>query len=144
MVKMSLHKKPVPKSKLRLSVTSLSQYIRLENCERFLRLRLCPDEEKAMLKRWGLTIQPLTPLLRESGTEFEEAVATEIAKQGEQVVDLDGENVQSTIEWLNKSRKPTTLLQPVFDYSETVNRTCTFWLSISKLVGMNEWNIGCK
>ena len=59
----------------RLSVISLSQYVRLENRERFLRFRLRGDDEKAMLRKWDLTIQPLTPLLRESGSEFERNVA---------------------------------------------------------------------
>jgi hypothetical protein len=42
----------------RLNVTSLSQYVRLNNCDRFLRLQLREDERKALLRRWGLTIQP--------------------------------------------------------------------------------------
>ena len=41
----------------RLNVTSLSQYVRLESCDRFLR----QDEERALLKRRNLTIQPLAP-----------------------------------------------------------------------------------
>jgi len=41
----------------RPNVTSLSQYVRLESCDRFLR----QDEERALLKRWNLTIQPLAP-----------------------------------------------------------------------------------
>ena len=101
----------------RLSVTSLSQYVRLENCERFLRLRLRPDEERAMLKKWGLTIQPLTPLLRESGTEFERNVAVQIAEQGEQVVDLDGKDLRATLEWLHDARQPVILLQPTLEAS---------------------------
>jgi len=42
---------------LPLNVTGLSQYVRLENCDRFLR----QDEEWALLKRRNLTIQPLAP-----------------------------------------------------------------------------------
>jgi len=40
-----------------LNVTGLSQYLRLESCDRFLR----QDEEWALLKRRNLTIQPLAP-----------------------------------------------------------------------------------
>ena len=54
----------MPKSSpQRLNVTSLSQYVRLQNCDRFLRFRLRPDEERALRKKWNITIQPLTPLL---------------------------------------------------------------------------------
>jgi len=70
----------------RLNVTSLSQYVRLENCDRFLRLRLRQDEERALLKRWNLTIQPLTPLLQESGAQFEREIMAHIAGHGESLV----------------------------------------------------------
>jgi hypothetical protein len=40
-----------------LSPTSLAQYIRLENCERFLRFRLVPDDLRCLEKKWDLTIQ---------------------------------------------------------------------------------------
>lgn len=96
----------------RLSVTSLSQYVRLENCERFLRFRLRSDEQRAMLDKWGLTIQPLTRLLKEAGTEFERNVAERIAARGEEVVDLEGEDVDVTLEWLQKAHQPVILLQP--------------------------------
>jgi len=42
---------------LPLNVTGLSQYVRLENCDRFLR----QDEEWALLKRRNRIIQPLAP-----------------------------------------------------------------------------------
>lgn len=96
----------------KLNVTSLSQYVRLENCERFLRFRLCPSDEKALRKRWDITIQPLTPLLSESGTEFEQDVAEKIASRGEPVHQLEEEEVEATIERLHKARKPEILLQP--------------------------------
>jgi len=99
----------------RLSATSLSQYVRLENCERFLRFRLRPDEEKAMLERWGLTIQPLTPLLKEAGAEFEREVAEQVAVRGEDVVPLEGEDVEATLEQLRRARRPTILLQPALE-----------------------------
>lgn len=108
-------KQKSPLTLRRLSVTSLSQYVRLENCERFLRFRLCRDEERALLKKWNLTIQPLTPLLKDSGAEFEENVASQVAKEGEQVVDLTGEDLQATLDWLHKSRKPVILLQPILE-----------------------------
>ena len=96
----------------RLNVTSLSQYVRLENCDRFLRLRLRPDEERALLKRWNLTLQPLTPLLQESGAQFEREIMARIAGHGEVVIDLDGQDVTATAAALRQIRQPTILLQP--------------------------------
>ena len=96
-----------------LNVTSLSQYVRLENCDRFLRLRLRRDEEKALLKRWNLTIQPLTPLLKEAGFEFERQVGDAIAAGGEQVVDLEAKtDTGPTLDYLRQARQPVILLQP--------------------------------
>ena len=81
----------------RLSPTSLSQYIRLENCERYLRFRLEPEDVKRLEKRWGLTIQPLTPLLKESGADFEQNIAAKLAAKGETVVDLEKQGVDETL-----------------------------------------------
>ncbi len=101
---------PLSEPQPRLSVTSLSQYIRLENCDRYLRFRLRPDEEKALLKKWGLTIQPLTPLLQDSGASFEEDVAGQIAARGERVVDLTEKDLSETVKELRDVRAPTILL----------------------------------
>lgn len=96
-----------------LSVTSLSQYIRFDNCERFLRLRLCPDEAEALLDKWGLHIQPLTPLLKEAGLEFERSVEQQLAARGEQVISLrDTRDVEPTLDWMQRVRQPVILLQP--------------------------------
>lgn len=100
---------------LRLSVTSLSQYVRLENCDRFLRLRLRPDEEKALLKRWNLTIQPLTPLLRDAGAAFERRVSESLARRGELVVDLGEQGVEATVDKLRGGHDPVILLQPLLE-----------------------------
>ena len=98
-----------PKS---INPTSLAQYIRFENCDRFLRFRINPDDERQMLKKWGLTIQPLTPLLQEAGAEFEKNVGKQIATAGEQVIDLNDLPVEETIRNLRNIQKPTILLQP--------------------------------
>ena len=96
-----------------LNVTTLSQYIRLDNCERYIRLRLRRDEERALLDRWQLTIQPLTPLLKESGYAFEHRIAEKIAQRGEPVIDLKGEDVEATAAALQQvGRSPAILLQP--------------------------------
>ena len=72
-----------------INVTTLSQYVRLRNCDRFLRFRLRGDEERAMRRRWGLTIQPLTPLLEESGAAFERAVEAWIEETEARVVRIE-------------------------------------------------------
>ncbi|MFZ1396822.1 MAG: PD-(D/E)XK nuclease family protein, partial [Candidatus Promineifilaceae bacterium] len=95
-----------------LSVTSLSQYVRYNNCDRYLRLRLRPDEERQMRQRWGITIQPLTPLLREAGLDFEQTVETAVDNLGEQVVRLgDDAPVSDTLAWLRVAQAPVILLQ---------------------------------
>lgn len=100
-------------NRLHLGVTSLSQYIRNNNCQRFLRFRLCPDEQKAMEERWGITVQPLTPLLREEGLSFETKVTSSLKGQGELVVDIpEHADASATLEWMQKVREPVVLLQP--------------------------------
>ncbi len=101
-----------PASPPRLTVTSLSQYVRLDNCDRFLRFRLRPAEPDAMLDRWGLTIQPLTVLLKESGAEFEDTIVEQLRARGERVENLAGATVEETVNWLRTARAPVTLLQP--------------------------------
>lgn len=96
----------------RINVTSLSQFVRYNNCERYLRLRLRSDEERQLRQRWGITVQPLTPLLRETGLEFEQAVETAVENLGEQVVRLgDDAPVSETLAWLRVAQAPVVLLQ---------------------------------
>jgi len=99
-------------SQLRLSPTSLSQYIRLENCERYLRFRLIPDDVERLEQKWGITIQPLTPLLKESGADFEQNIAAKLAARGETVVNLEDKGLTETLKWLRDVKKPTILFQP--------------------------------
>lgn len=101
-----------PTARPRLSPTSLSQYVRLENCERYLRFRLQPDDVDRLEKKWGLTIQPLTPLLKESGADFEHDIAARLVGKGEAVVDLDNQEFPETLKWLREVKTPTVLFQP--------------------------------
>lgn len=100
---------------IRLNPTSLAQYIRFENCDRFLRFRLVPADADRLMHRWGLTIQPLTPLLKESGADFEADVASRIAGQGETVIDLTDDKDPETLRLLKTVRTPTILLQPTME-----------------------------
>src|SRR2546423_754299 len=64
---------------LRLSPTDLSQFIRMEQCQRYLRLRL---HERAggdgFMAAHGVRPQAMPPLLTRSGREFEERVEREV------------------------------------------------------------------
>jgi DNA helicase II / ATP-dependent DNA helicase PcrA len=99
----------------RINVTSLSQYVHLRNCERYLRFRIDPQEEKKLRHRWGITVQPLTPLLREAGLEFEQRVENSIAAHGEPVISLRDQGVKTTIDWLVRVENPTVLLQATLE-----------------------------
>src|SRR5919107_2949360 len=66
--------------RIRISPTDVSQFIRLEQCERYLRLRL--HERSAgtrFLYDYGVGPQSIPPLLTQSGEQFEEGVERIVA-----------------------------------------------------------------
>src|ERR671910_479488 len=63
------------RGRVRISPTDVSQFIRLDQCERYLRLRL--HERSAGLRfmsDYDVVPQSIPPLLTQSGTLFEEKV----------------------------------------------------------------------
>lgn len=65
----------LPKSRpLRLTPTDVSQFVRLEQCERFLRFRLAERAGQKFMEDYDVSPQRITPLLSLSGHEFEEGV----------------------------------------------------------------------
>jgi hypothetical protein len=52
----------------------VSQFVRLEQCERFLRFRLAERAGQTFMEDYGVTPQRITPLLSLSGHEFEGGV----------------------------------------------------------------------
>ena len=48
-------------------------------CERYLRLALFPSEGAALMRRYGVTPEALSPLLAEAGSVFEHAAVTQLA-----------------------------------------------------------------
>src|SRR3954452_6585845 len=64
---------------LRISPTDVSQFVRLEQCERYLRFRLAERSGRTFMREYDVTPQRITPLLSLSGREFEEAAEREIA-----------------------------------------------------------------
>ena len=68
---------PDPTSQpLRITPTDVSQFVRLEQCERYLRFRLAERAGQDFMEEYDVTPQRITPLLSLSGREFEEGVET--------------------------------------------------------------------
>ncbi len=73
-----------------VSPTEVARFISLEQCERYLRLRLHERSGgKSFLADYGVRAQTLPPLLTRSGTSFEESVERAIAA-GLPTIDLAG------------------------------------------------------
>jgi hypothetical protein len=71
-----------------LGAQRVAQYVMRGRCERFLRLSLFPSEAKALLTRFGVSLEPLSPLLAESGQRFERDRVADLART-ERVVSLE-------------------------------------------------------
>src|SRR3712207_4264331 len=68
--------------RVRISPTDVSQFIRLDQCERYLRLRL--HERSAGIRfmyDYGVVPQSIPPLLTRSGEHFEEKVERTVAER---------------------------------------------------------------
>src|ERR1700736_6231789 len=59
---------------VRLTPTDVTQFVRLEQCERYLRFRLAERAGQNFMEEYGVTPQGITPLLSLSGHEFEEGI----------------------------------------------------------------------
>ena len=67
-------------SPMRLTPTDVSQFVRLDQCERFLRFRLAERAGQDFMKEYDVNPQRITPLLSLSGHDFEEGVEAELGK----------------------------------------------------------------
>ena len=68
--------------RVRISPTDVSQFIRLDQCERYLRLRL--HERSAGMRfmyDYGVVSQSIPRLLTQSGSRFEEEVETAVVAE---------------------------------------------------------------
>src|SRR6516162_852627 len=65
---------------LRLTPTDVSQFVRLEQCERFLRFRLAERAGQRFMEDYDVAPQRITPLLSLSGHEFEVGVEKALGK----------------------------------------------------------------
>ena len=65
---------------LRLTPTDVTQFVRLEQCERFLRFRLAERAGQDFMEPYGVAPQRITPLLSLSGHTFEQQVESGLGK----------------------------------------------------------------
>src|SRR5687768_14935949 len=63
---------------LRISPTDVSQFVRLEQCERYLRFRLAERDGQKYMRAYDVIPQRITPLLTLEGLAFERAVEQRI------------------------------------------------------------------
>src|SRR5437588_11071197 len=65
----------------RLTPTDVTQFVRLEQCERYLRFRLAERAGQDFMKEYDVIPQRITPLLSLSGHNFEEGIEVDLAKR---------------------------------------------------------------
>lgn len=67
-------------ARYKISPTDISQFIRLEQCQRYLRLRLHERAQgRGFFEEYGVHPQTIPPLLTRSGQSFEERVESQVA-----------------------------------------------------------------
>src|SRR3954451_14273193 len=66
---------------LRLTPTDVSQFVRLEQCERYLRFRLAERAGQKFMEDFDVAPQRITPLLSLSGSTFEEGIEADLGKR---------------------------------------------------------------
>ncbi len=98
-----------------LTPTVLSQFIRLDACQRYLHFKLHPEVADAMRRRFAVHTRPLSPLLKRAGQRFEDEVIATLEAQHE-VVDLSADDVEATVALLREvGRKPVILAQAALE-----------------------------
>src|SRR5947209_12332446 len=63
-----------PDQPRRLTPTDVSQFVRLEQCERFLWLRIAERAGQDFMAAYKGAVQPITPFMSLSGRQFEDSV----------------------------------------------------------------------
>ena len=66
---------------MRLTPTDVTQFVRFEQCERFLRFRLGERAGQKFMTEYDVNPQRITPLLSLSGHEFEEGIEESLGKR---------------------------------------------------------------
>src|SRR2546421_10666738 len=70
-----------PTGPLRLTPTDVTQFVRFEQCERFLRFRLAERAGQKFMTEYDVNPQRITPLLSLSGHDFEEGIEKALGKR---------------------------------------------------------------
>src|SRR3954454_21040789 len=63
---------------LRISPTDISQFVRLDQCERYLRFRLAERDGQKFMRAYDVIPQRITPLLTLAGLDFEKRIEQQI------------------------------------------------------------------
>jgi hypothetical protein len=93
---------PPPTPERPLSATRLAQYATVRGrCERYLRLALFPSEGAALMQRYGVRPEALSPLLAEAGSVFEHAAVVQLAAQA-RVMELHHQSAQACIDTIRR------------------------------------------
>ncbi|QDV37675.1 PD-(D/E)XK nuclease family protein [Tautonia plasticadhaerens] len=74
-----------PGRPLRLTPTDVSLFVRLEQCERFLRFRLAERAGQDFMEPYGVVPQRISPLLSRSGHTFEKTIEEALARRSRTV-----------------------------------------------------------
>lgn len=125
--------KPAPSLKRpHLAPTALSQYVSLDNCDRYLRFYLYKGETDQLVKRLSrqaelagtswVPVQPLSPLLAEVGERTEQGVVEGLQAQGYDVQDLGALGVEGALEILRRCDE-----QPRYLYQVPMRGTLGRW-----------------
>lgn len=85
-----------------LAPSRLAQYVSRKRCERYLHLYLFPAVTKRLQDRWGVNIEPLSPLLSGEGQSYEREKVDELHAGGEQVIDLTNKDAGEFFEELKR------------------------------------------
>src|SRR5947199_8780487 len=70
-----------PSGPMRLTPTDVTQFVRLEQCERYLRFRLAERAGQDFMEEYEVIPQRITPLLSQSGQTFEDGIETDLARR---------------------------------------------------------------
>src|SRR5262245_275578 len=66
---------------MRLTPTDVTQFVRLEQCERYLRFRLAERAGQDVSEEAGVTHPRISPVLAQSGQTCEEGIETDLARR---------------------------------------------------------------
>jgi len=120
---------------LRISPTNISQFVRLEQCERYLRFRLAERSGQTFMREYDVTPQRITPLLSLSGLEFEDSVEPKFREVFKaRLFDYLGKlDVGGTTEWYTKRARFGSSLPLEYAYAAWSQ------LPAPKAGGVDEW-----